>query len=82
LRDSHFFADAISVMFLILTTYVIFFCFCYALRWTGYHSRNFLAAVLFSIEFLLIVIFTTNDILIFYTAFELSLMPLLFMIIK
>lgn len=31
-RGAHFFVDHLSLLFVLLTAYIIFFCFCYALR--------------------------------------------------
>lgn len=31
-RGAHFFVDHLSLLFVVLTAYIIFFCFCYALR--------------------------------------------------
>lgn len=76
--DIHVGLDGISLFFIILTAFITVSCVLLAWRRTS-GMRNFLPS-LFFIEFFLLVVFTTLDLLVFYMFFESVLMPMFIVI--
>jgi proton-translocating NADH-quinone oxidoreductase chain M len=69
--------DGISIFFFFLTSLLIFFCIIYI--WNDNYFKSY-ALLLFVTQFILFVIFSTLNLFVFYTFFELILVPLFFMI--
>ena len=82
-RESFSFAfsfDGLSVTFIALTTFIISLCIC--VSWFSY-KREFsytLIILLFITQFLIIIVFSTVDLILFYIAFESVLIPLFFLV--
>jgi len=70
--------DGISLFFILLTTF--FFPLIFLEVWLIKLLNIFLLILLLSLELLLVVIFTTADFFMFYIAFELILIPMIFII--
>jgi proton-translocating NADH-quinone oxidoreductase chain M len=66
--------DGLSLCFTILTTFI--FPICFLIIWNNITNLKFICLNLFFLEFLLVLSFTTLDLLIFYLTFELSLIPM------
>lgn len=71
--------DGISIFFLLLSTFLIPFCILSSLDTIKFKFKEFIL-ILFLIEFFLLLIFSTLDILLFYISFEGILFPLYFLI--
>lgn len=70
--------DGLSIIFLLLTTF-LFVC-CFLLVWSITHQLKLLLLLLFLLEFLLLLLFSTLDIFLFYIVFELILLPMVLII--
>ncbi|OED35878.1 hypothetical protein AB834_03720 [PVC group bacterium (ex Bugula neritina AB1)] len=77
--DSEFYigVDGLSLVFLILTTFLIPICFLFS--WKSNEPTSFYTSFLF-LEFFLLVSFTTLDVMVFYVFFEAVLIPIFFII--
>jgi len=69
--------DSLALIFIILTTFLVFLCILYVQEETD--LRNFIS-IIFSIEFFLIILFSTLDLFIFFVVFELILIPVFLLI--
>jgi NADH:ubiquinone oxidoreductase subunit 4 (subunit M) len=69
--------DGISVLFFFLTTFLIFLCCLFI--WKEKHLKYYLIN-LFFLELLLLLVFSTLDLLLFYVFFEAILIPMFFLI--
>lgn len=72
--------DSISILFILLTSFLIFTCFIYSYRVTTKNVRNYFI-VFFLLEFLIIGSFMALDLFLFYVFFEFSLVPMFFLIV-
>lgn len=72
--------DHLSLLFFILTTFLIFLCILYVIHEIEPTKLYFYIFNLLLLEFLLILIFFALDILIFYISFESVLIPMFFLI--
>jgi len=70
--------DGISLPFLLLTTFM--FPFCFLSVWKKRTKIKTYLCVLFFLEFSILGVFLTNDLLFFFVFFECSLFPMFFMI--
>ncbi|OED36995.1 hypothetical protein AB834_02350 [PVC group bacterium (ex Bugula neritina AB1)] len=77
--DSGFYmgVDGLSLVFLILTTFLISMCFLFS--WKSSEPVSFYISFLF-LEFFLITSFTTLDVIVFYVFFEAVLIPIFFIV--
>jgi proton-translocating NADH-quinone oxidoreductase chain M len=71
--------DHLSLLFFILTTFLIFLCVLFVITEAKQHQIYFYIFNLILLEFFLILIFLSLDILIFYAAFEAVLIPMFFL---
>lgn len=71
--------DHLSLLFFILTTFLIFLCVLYIINEIAPNKLYFYIFNLLLLELLLILIFFSLDILIFYISFESVLIPMLFL---
>lgn len=69
--------DGISILFFFLTTFIVFLCVFFMLEDT-FLKENII--IILSIEFLLLLVFSILDILLFYIFFEIILIPMYFLI--
>ena len=69
--------DSLALIFIILTTFLVFLCILYVQEEIA--LKNFINRI-FSIEFFLIVLFSTLDLFIFFVVFELILIPVFLLI--
>lgn len=69
--------DGISVLFFFLTTFLFFLCIIFI--WDEKNLKFYLINMFF-LEFLLLLVFSTLDILLFYIFFEAILIPMFFLI--
>ena len=69
--------DSLALIFIILTTFLVFLCILYVQEEIA--LKNFINLI-FSIEFFLIVLFSTLDLFIFFVVFELILIPVFLLI--
>jgi len=69
----------LSLLFFVLTTFLIFLCVLYIINEIEYSKIYFYILNLILLEFLLILIFFSLDILIFYISFESVLIPMFFL---
>lgn len=75
----YFGLDGVSLLFIFLTTFL--FPVCILFNWDNvYKIKHEFYSIMLSIELLLLVIFTTQNILFFYICFEILLMPLFILI--
>jgi NADH-quinone oxidoreductase subunit M len=71
--------DHLSLLFFVLTTFLLFLCVLYVINDIENNKIYFYIFNLILLEFLLIIIFFSLDILIFYIAFESVLIPMFFL---
>jgi NADH-quinone oxidoreductase subunit M len=71
--------DHLSLLFFVLTTFLIFLCILYVIHEIEPNKIYFYTFNLLLLEFLLILIFFSLDILIFYISFESVLIPMFFL---
>lgn len=71
--------DHLSLLFFILTTFLIFLCVLYIINEVELNKIYFYVFNLLLLEFFLILIFFSLDLLIFYIAFESVLIPMFFL---
>lgn len=71
--------DHLSLLFFTLTTFLIFLCVLYIINEIEYKKLYFYIFNLILLEFLLILIFFSLDILVFYISFESVLIPMFFL---
>lgn len=69
--------DTISIFFILLTTFLIFLCVLFI--WEENNIKSYFV-LLFFLEFLLLLTFTTINIFLFYVFFELILIPMYLLI--
>ncbi|MCW5950302.1 MAG: NADH-quinone oxidoreductase subunit M [Pyrinomonadaceae bacterium] len=74
-----FFFDNITFVFLLITSFLSFFCLYYT-WYNSFEKTFFMFFLLLLINFMLYTIFLTTDLLIFYIAFESLLIPMIFVI--
>jgi len=73
--------DIISLIFIILTLFIFNLCFFFDLDKLIYkNQKKKYLILLILLEIILILIFSTSDILVFYSLFEISLIPMIFII--
>lgn len=71
--------DHLSLLFFVLTTFLIFLCVLYIINEIEFSKIYFYIFNLLLLEFLLILIFLSLDMLIFYISFESVLIPMFFL---
>lgn len=77
--SDYFYNDKLSSILVVLTTFITLTCLLGSLKNVIAQKTNFYVLFLF-LEVILIVFFKTKNIFVFYTCFELSLVPLFFLI--
>jgi len=75
-----FFIDALSSIFLLLTLFIFPFCFMALKSLSLNHSLRGFSIALLTMELLLVITFTTDDLLYFYVFFESLLIPMFILI--
>lgn len=70
----------VSIIFMLLTIYLILISILISIFTIKWGINNYLNTILF-LGFILLILFYTNNLLIFYTCFELSLIPMFILII-
>ncbi len=71
--------DHISLLFFVLTTFLIFLCVIYVINEIEFNKIYFFIFNLILLEFFLILIFFSLDMLVFYISFECVLIPMFFL---
>ena len=71
--------DHLSLLFFVLTTFLIFLCVLYVINEIEYNKLYFYVFNLLLLEFFLILVFFSLDLLIFYISFESVLIPMFFL---
>jgi len=70
--------DEVSLFIVYMTCFVVFISFMFCIRLVSFQ----LSFVLFSMLIVCVLVFTTNNMFIFYLYYETSLIPILYIIIK
>lgn len=74
-----FYFDSLSLLFLFLTAFIVNCCFIYNWNlYSNYQTEYYLC--LLSVEFILFILFSTNNLLLFYIFFEAVLIPFFLLI--
>lgn len=76
----HLGVDEISILFILLTSFLVVVCFIYSYRGVKENIRNYFI-IFFLLEFLIIGSFMALDLFLFYVFFESSLVPMFFIIL-
>ncbi len=76
----HLGVDTISILFILLTSFLMVLCFIYSYRGVTEKIRNYFI-IFFLLEFLIIGSFMALDLFLFYVFFESSLVPMFFIIL-